>query len=338
VLAALEYVHGKGVAHGRIKPSNILAAGDQVKLSSDSLRELGGVPRAVSPYDAPEMGATGVSAASDVWALGMALVEVLTQHAPAWDAARMRPPEVGAGVPEPFRGIAQCCLQVDPGKRCVVREIRERLEGKQVRAATPEARRVENVDAVQGKKAKWVYVLLAVVVAAMIYLVVRPRPTGEPNEGQKPAASAIQNAPASQSSEGKPVPGQPARGAEMAQSAKETTQDESEAGAHRRGEGRSAQGEIVERVMPKISPSAQRTITGKIKVRVRVKVDAAGNVGQATVKEAGPSKYFARIALEAARRWRFAPAQDESREWTLLFVFSRGRTETAVSRQPSVVR
>ena len=333
VLAALEYVHGKGMAHGRIKPSNILAAGDLVKLSSDCLRELGGVPRAVSPYDAPEMGATGVSAASDVWALGMTLVEVLTQHAPAWDAARMKPPEVGASVPEPFRGIAQWCLQVDPGKRCVVREIRERLEGKQVRAATPEVTRVETVKPVQRKKAKWVYVLVAVVVAGLIYLVARPRPTGEPNEGQKPTASAIENAPASPSSEGKPAPGQPARGAGTAQSAKETTQDAPETGAHRPSEGRSAQDEIVERVMPKVSPSAQRTINGKIKVRVRVKVNAAGNVVQATLKEAGPSKYFAREAVDAARRWKFAQATgEETREWTLLFVFSRGRTEVSPSR------
>lgn len=332
VLAALQYVHGKGMGHGRIKPSNILATGDQIKLSSDSLRELGGVPRTASPYDAPEMGGMGVSAASDVWSLGMTLKEVLTQQAPAWDAARMTPPEVGDRVPEPFRGIVRCCLQVDPGKRCLVGEIRERLEGKQVGAAA-EVRQGEKVEAVQRKKAKWLYVLMAVVAAALVYLVARPRPAGEPNDGRKGSASAVQKAPASPSNESKPAAGQPAGGAETAQSAKETTQTEAGLGAHRRGEGRSGQDEIVGRVMPKVSPSAQRTITGKIKVRVRVKVDAAGNVVQATLKEAGPSKYFAREAVDAARRWKFAPASGEdTREWTLLFVFSRARTEVVPSR------
>ena len=102
VLAALEFVHGHGLVHGAIRPSNILAAGDQVKLSSDSLRPGGEIPRTISLYDAPEVLTEGISPASDVWSLGMTLMEVLTQHVPAWDPARMSPPEIGAAVPEPF--------------------------------------------------------------------------------------------------------------------------------------------------------------------------------------------------------------------------------------------
>ena len=37
-LDALTYLHAQGLAHTRIKPGNILAAGDQLKLSSDTLR------------------------------------------------------------------------------------------------------------------------------------------------------------------------------------------------------------------------------------------------------------------------------------------------------------
>jgi serine/threonine protein kinase len=129
VLGALEFVHGKGLVHGRIRPSNILAAGDQVKLSSDSLRRAGDVPRAASAlYDAPEVAANGISAASDVWSLGITLVEVLTQHVPGWDAARMSAPQVSEDVPEPFRGIGRCCLEIDPAKRCGLWEIARRLE------------------------------------------------------------------------------------------------------------------------------------------------------------------------------------------------------------------
>src|SRR6476646_2981156 len=34
---ALSYLHGGGLVHGRIKPSNVLAVGDQLKLSSDQV-------------------------------------------------------------------------------------------------------------------------------------------------------------------------------------------------------------------------------------------------------------------------------------------------------------
>lgn len=61
VLAALAFVHGKGLVHGRIRPSNILAAGDQVKLSSDSLRPAGEIPATVSAYDAPEALGEGIT-------------------------------------------------------------------------------------------------------------------------------------------------------------------------------------------------------------------------------------------------------------------------------------
>ena len=37
VLDALSYLHGKGLVHGRIKPSNVLAVGNRLKLSSDQV-------------------------------------------------------------------------------------------------------------------------------------------------------------------------------------------------------------------------------------------------------------------------------------------------------------
>jgi len=38
VLEALTFLHGRGLAHGRIKPGNILAHGDSIKLSVDTIR------------------------------------------------------------------------------------------------------------------------------------------------------------------------------------------------------------------------------------------------------------------------------------------------------------
>src|ERR1700730_9974473 len=70
VLDVLVYLHGKGLIHAHIKPSNILAAGDQLKLSSDTLASIA-EPRAAiarpSSYNAPEAVTSGLSATSDVW-------------------------------------------------------------------------------------------------------------------------------------------------------------------------------------------------------------------------------------------------------------------------------
>jgi TonB family protein len=368
VLAALEFVHGKGLVHGRIRPSNILAAGDQVKLSSDSLRRAGEVPlteisrteisHTTSAYDAPEVPAAGHSPASDVWSLGITLVEVLTQRVPVWDPARMSGPDVGAGVPEPFRGIVQCALQVDPAKRCGLQEIANRLEGRlaaKPAAPAPKAAPVESIAAAQKKTAKGPYLLvLAAALVVAVFLIVRPRPSSAPGEVQ--TAPAPPQTSSSQTGQPAPVEPPPTQSPSIAvqpapaqtTSAAGTPPAREQAkppGSGAAGAGTNvaaepggdqktvAKDEIVERAMPQVSPGAQRTIHGKIKVRVTVEVDAAGNVTEARLKESGSSSYFARAALEAARRWKFAPAHDENqRDWTLLFAFTRARTEMSADR------
>src|SRR5580658_7773871 len=37
LLDALSYLHGKGLVHGRVKPSNVQAMGDELKLSADQI-------------------------------------------------------------------------------------------------------------------------------------------------------------------------------------------------------------------------------------------------------------------------------------------------------------
>src|SRR5580700_5986529 len=86
VLDALAYVHAKGFVHGHIKPANIMAVGDQIKLSGDGLcgaGESSRVLRMAGIYTAPEIeDGGGMSPASDVWSLGMTVVEALTQNPP----------------------------------------------------------------------------------------------------------------------------------------------------------------------------------------------------------------------------------------------------------------
>jgi TonB family protein len=90
--------------------------------------------------------------------------------------------------------------------------------------------------------------------------------------------------------------------------------------------------------MPEVSPSARRTIHGTIAVRVKVKVDAAGNVQEAKIESGRGSRYFSRIALDAARDWKFSPAQAGEageRAWKVQFRFSRTKTEASAARAKS---
>ncbi len=338
VLRVLQYVHGKGFVHGHIQPSNILAIGDQVKLSSDALGMPGERIRgaeATSAYDPPEAATGAISTAADVWQLGMTLIEVLTRRLPVWDRARSSAPEVPSAVPEPLREIAEHCLQVDARKRWTVAEIGDALEGKLQRPAPPQSERAVSAPAISGQhkvSAKWPYLLgLAAVVAVAFFFIARPKPPGPPTEGQStqtPQGAAGEGSPSAQvatQTEPKASPARP--GEARAGDEKPSANNETAATDNRSG--------AVRRVMPQVSPSARRTIQGKVKVRVRIEVDASGNVAEATLESAGPSKYFARIALDAARGWKFSPAQageSGAREWELRFAFSRANTEVSAVR------
>lgn len=92
-----------------------------------------------------------------------------------------------------------------------------------------------------------------------------------------------------------------------------------------------AQGEVLEQVLPEPSPKAQATIRGKVRVRVKLRVDSSGNVVAADFDSPGPSKYFADLALQAARRWDFAPAKLDGHnvpsDWLVRFEFSQTATK-----------
>jgi TonB family protein len=83
---------------------------------------------------------------------------------------------------------------------------------------------------------------------------------------------------------------------------------------------------VLHQEIPDVPRSARDSIHGHIKVSVRVSVDGAGNVVDATLENHGSSKYFARLAADAAKKWKFSPADEASRAWLLLFEFSRGGT------------
>ena len=86
-------------------------------------------------------------------------------------------------------------------------------------------------------------------------------------------------------------------------------------------------------VIPDVPPSARRTIRGHIKVWVRVIVDQDGSVSAAVADRTGPSRYFQRLAIEAAKKWTFPPVDTPSRRlMQVRFDFSRdGTTGRAVT-------
>jgi hypothetical protein len=103
VLRALHYLHANGFAHDRLKPSNIMAFGEELKISSDSL-----VP--------------GGDAAADCRAIGILLEEVLAA-------------DQNSRLPEPFAEITKNCLMPDPAGRWDIVRIEAYLRGESAPAA-----------------------------------------------------------------------------------------------------------------------------------------------------------------------------------------------------------
>lgn len=345
VLSALSYLHGQGFVHGRLKPSNIFAVGETVKISSDSVRPSGKpsvLSEANSTYGAPES-AQAVAPPADVWSLGIMLVEAMTQHLPVPDPGQQGPPVL---IPQPFKEIIENCLQLDPAERWTVAQIGVRLRGGQLEtdprepavasSALPEASALPRIAQSKKQSAKWFYVLvLAVAVVIAAVLIARPKPPRSSSEAQPTQPeSASPPAPAKPS----PAVAEPAGSgsSNMPPASAPSEGSRSEGVSNERMSTRDTRDDVLQRVMPRVAPGARRTITGTVRVLVRVNVDAAGNVTEARLQSAGPSKYFARIALEAARGWKFKPAvpdgQPAASQWTLRFGFNRRGTDVVAQR------
>jgi TonB family protein len=92
---------------------------------------------------------------------------------------------------------------------------------------------------------------------------------------------------------------------------------------------------VLHKEIPTVPRSARKSIHGRIRITVRVTVDGSGNVVAETLQSHRPSKYFARLASEAARKWKFTPADNHnSRVWRLRFEFTRGGTTGDVDASP----
>jgi TonB family protein len=311
VIDTLSYLHAKGFVHGRLKPSNILVADNQLKLSTDSLLISGAVqnqPLRHGSSDAPLNSNATITPAVDVWSLGITVIEALTQHPPNWDRRSGEEPTIPKALPEPFREIARRCLRIDPALRCTLGEIKSLLGGNIKPYHEPDHYHLPGDSHKFSKRAPFKIPVLWMIVAFLALLaiiaVMNLRSRMQP---LSPSEIQVQSPPS----------------APAAEAAK----------------GFAEKGQVISRVLPDVPRRASQTIRGAVDVAIRVKVDASGEVSDTTIASHGPSKYFARLALESARSWKFKPAQSNYQAvpsvWILHYDFRRTGTEvTSVEENP----
>ncbi|HUY81755.1 MAG TPA: TonB family protein [Acidobacteriaceae bacterium] len=320
VLEVLLYLHGKGYVHGHLKPSNILVVGNRLQVSGDGLLtagEPGKWFRALTVYDAPETGKVVMVPAADVWSLGMVLVAALTQKPAEWDRESRKDPEVPAEVQELFARMARECLRINAERRCMLTDLNKaRLDQVHAGGAASgqshwvvEAKRA---DAEIQRRGRMVIVSAAVVAVALaIFWMVHLVRSTESGPAQTPAV--VQTKAAGSGGTVGAVKASPAATRAVASSTQKASEPAVPMAAA------AGRGAVVQRVLPEAPQNALDTIRGTVRVWIRVAVDASGNVTGATFQNAGPSKYFARLAMEAAQKWRFAPGAAGARRLAFEF-------------------
>jgi TonB family protein len=83
----------------------------------------------------------------------------------------------------------------------------------------------------------------------------------------------------------------------------------------------------VHEVLPDVPQRARRTIRGTVRVSVRVIIDQDGSVFAALADRRGPSPYFERLAIDAAKKWTFPAAESNAQRLMLVkFDFTRDAT------------
>jgi serine/threonine protein kinase len=309
-LDALAFLHRQNLVHGQLKPPNFLVVNDQLKLAGDTIRAAGDT--------------TGIDLAGDMRALGATIVEALTQTRPAPDELALAP-SLPATLSSELADAVRRCLSPEPGNRPTVSELRKLIDP--APEAPPPAVLVPEVPA-------------------------RPTFTPAPTATHAPAPQPAPRRPAAKPHPRWLVPAAAVglvllavwAGSRVLRSHTDAVrpianpiasqQTSAPAAAQSSVTAQSATSPVVHEEIPAVSRGARDSIHGQIKVAVRVTVDRAGNVVAENLEVHGSSNYFARLAGDAARKWKFAPADTQSpREWLLQFEFSRsGVTEHAVPR------
>lgn len=331
---ALGFLHRKQLVHGQLKPSNFLVVNDQLKLACDTLRPAGSSTGGIvgtTVYDPPELRDGVISTAGDIWGLGMTLVEALTQRTPAWPDETVSLP---TDFPAPFVDTVRQCLNRTPANRPTVAQLEAQcrpappahvasVPQQPVRGAPREATSPQN----SPKRPLWVPVISATVVLSLAVWVGLRLSQTHPNPGPSTPRTSPEyeqaDATGVASTEVAPTAASLPTAAGAASAPASHTAPAAAAPHAAAPEAGSLS--VLHEVIPDVSRVVQNRIRGHIHVTVRVLVDPAGNVVGQLLENPGPSRYFARLAGDAAGDWKFAPADTRDRRvWKLQFEFTRG--------------
>jgi len=125
VLPTLDFLHESGFVHAGVKPSNIHATGDNVKLSADRIVPAGESALTwplAAPFAAPE---SVLFPASDMWSLGVSICETLSKILPQQrPSGRFVIPE----LPAPYAEIVRSALVEDVTLRITLDQVRSLLD------------------------------------------------------------------------------------------------------------------------------------------------------------------------------------------------------------------
>jgi serine/threonine protein kinase len=338
ILSALSYVHERNLVVGQLKPSNILAVGDDLKLASDTVLPTGkhpGSAEADSAYAAPETREGHFSPAGDLWSLGTTLCQALTGRLPSRSEENSGAVELPTEVPESFRDIIARCLKPDPKDRPSVADLSDWLGGASIKEEKKETEEAgaatlrlkiraeiipedahHRATALDSNRRMLLLAIGVLVAAALVWFAVRAF-KGDPENPGEVSEPAVITEPqeASEPRETNAPPPQPAVPAAPAVATAPPP-----ASATRAAEPPSPRASLspVNEVVPNPPQSALNTITGTIRIAIRVTVAPDGSVVSTVSEVPGPSRYFERLSREAASKWTFTSAETTDQRTALL--------------------
>jgi TonB family protein len=280
-----------------------------------------------------------------MWALGVTMVQALTQRMPTWPDGGSQTPLLPEGFPRDFGDVVLRCLHQNPTERPTPQELKGQISGEITAplAVLPEPMAVApdppapQKTVVSRQPARQEPVLSEPVRAEIVSRAVAEAtaPTAAratPKRSITPllVGAAIgllviwgwtrlfhkpRNPPPSVADQVQPAPTAAPQTSPMVS---RTLSQPSSAPEVDLPPG------VLHQELPTVARSANETIHGHFRVVVRVVVNRSGKVIDESLEEAGPSKYFAKQASTAAREWKFVAADDHgAREWLLRFDFSK---------------